>query len=275
MDYSLRAFASVAFLYNKMKISICGKPLDAHNIVDTLTDVVRYNLRANEMGKKPVILTIGKSAFDKKKGLGGAHFYATNVLIASYVRQEIGLSSSQEGLGVLAIVHLDPREFETAHNKQQFRRPNHALEVIEERVGQAFVKYVNLGLEKKVLQKGKAAEVLASKMVALTDWLQCESCNRWRIVPQEYAHKFTGQDQKWYCWTEGSPVMKEGTTSATACQTPETALAADDDLVVDYQQGSKVRRSHQCIPLDKVISLTGSFHIRAVCVIYDSYRWTF
>ena len=232
IDHSLRAYLKVAFLYHKMELFLLGQKVGTPNLMDTLTDVKRFNLLKDEMHtKKPVLAIVGRSAEDARLGLGGAHFYCTNVLVASYVRQEIGITDPREGMGVLAVVHLDPRQYETQHTKQIFRRPNPALEKIEERLGRVWAQYVTQGMTQLVV-KGKAVDILAHQMVTLTDFLQCESCSKWRIVSPEYAAKFTGTDDKWYCWTEGSPVE--------SCETPEAALVNDEkEVLVDFKAGSQ------------------------------------
>jgi serine/threonine protein kinase len=234
IDHSLRAYLKVAFLHHRMSLSLLGKAVKTPNLVDSLTDTRRYNLLRDEPHRKPVIVTIGKSHEALRLGLGGAMFYSTNILISSYVRQEIGITNPREGMGVLAVVHLDPREYETQHSKQSFRRPNPALEKIEERLGRVWTQYITRETaQTAVLNKKVAASRLASKMTTmLTDFIQCEHCGKWRVVPQAYVAGFAGVDVKWYCWSEGSPVAN--------CEAPEAVLMQDKrEVLVDFKTGSQ------------------------------------
>ena len=115
MDHSLKAYLQLAFLEHKMQFFLLGEQVPTINVIDTLTDVHKYNLLRDDPKKTPIVAIVGKSEHHEKLGLGGGMFYCTNVLIASYVRQEIGITNPQEGRGVLAIVHLNPKEYETAH----------------------------------------------------------------------------------------------------------------------------------------------------------------
>jgi serine/threonine protein kinase len=237
IDHSLRAYLKVAFLHHRMSLSLLGKPVKTPNLIDSLTATRHYNLLQDDPAKKPVIVTVGKSADALHLGLGGAMFYSTNVLISSYVRQEIGITNPREGMGVLAVIHLDPRQYETQHSKQSFRRPNPALEKIEERLGRVWNEYITRGTaQTAVVGKGVAASTLADKMttttMTLTDFIQCEHCGKWRVVPQAYVAGFAGADVKWYCWSEGSPVA--------SCEVPETALLQDErEVLVEFKAGSQ------------------------------------
>jgi len=233
IDHSLRAYLKVAFLYHRMSLSLLGKPVQTPNLIDSLTDTRHYNLLQDDPTKKPVLVTLGKSKEALHLGLGGAMFYSTNILISSYVRQEIGITNPREGMGVLAVVHLDPRQYETQHSKQSFRRPNPALEKIEERLGKVWTQYITRGTaQTAVMGKGVAASMLDSKLTKLTNFIQCEHCGKWRVVPQAYVAGFAGGDVKWYCWSEGSPVA--------SCEAPEAALVQDErEVLVEFKAGSQ------------------------------------
>ncbi|GAB5029758.1 inactive receptor partial [Nannochloropsis oceanica] len=234
IDHSLRAYLKVAFLHHRMSLSLLGKAVQTPNLVDSLSDIRRYNLLRDEPHQKPVIVTVGKSHEARRLGLGGAMFYSTNVLISSYVRQEIGITNPREGMGVLAVVHLDPRQYATQHSKQSFRRPNPALEKIEERLGRVWTHYImRETAQRAVVHEGVAASMLVNNMkTALTDSIQCEHCGKWRVVSQAYVAGFAGEDVKWYCWSEGSPVAN--------CEAPEAASMQDErEVLVEFKAGSQ------------------------------------
>jgi len=48
-----------------------------------------------------------------------------------------------------------------------------------------------------------------------TSWIQCDKCQKWRIVPQSYMDQL-GDDDAWKC--EMNP---DAAKSAVACQAPE------------------------------------------------------
>lgn len=233
IDYSLRAYLQVAFLQHRMRITLLGKDVPTPDLLETLLHVRRYNLLQDEPTRKPVIASVGFSSEAKRLGLGGAMFFCTNVLIASYVRQEIGITNPREGMGVLAVVHLDPRHYETQHSKQSFRRPNPALEKIEERLGRVWTQYISQELAREArIGKSKAVEIPSRAKLKVTDFIQCEHCGKWRMVTQSYVMQFAGKDTKWYCWSQGSPV--------TSCEAPEAAISQEgEEVMVDFKTGSQ------------------------------------
>ena len=50
---------------------------------------------------------------------------------------------------------------------------------------------------------------------AKTSWIQCDDCQKWRIVPQAYTDSL-GDDDPWRCSMNPDPAK-----SAAACEAPE------------------------------------------------------
>ena len=50
---------------------------------------------------------------------------------------------------------------------------------------------------------------------AKTSWIQCDDCQKWRIVPQAYTDSL-GDDDPWCCSMNPDPAK-----SAAACEAPE------------------------------------------------------
>jgi hypothetical protein len=164
----------------------------------------------------PVIAFLGCHPLHARGKLSGILTYQDNGLVVSYGRQGITGNLGND-FGVLLICSLPPSEFKVNNTKTDFetngRYPKIRAEFIRE-----FRKYVDerqrdAGSESQELAREEynAATGIATHL----DWMQCESCNKWRLfgaragmTPQEfktYAANHEGKD--WCCWFSGSPVQ--------------------------------------------------------------------
>lgn len=234
-DHSLREFLTYAFLVPKMSITLLNKKIDSRNVMDQLIDVERVTfLPANTMTRAPPVTgVIGRSVKWELEEIGGAMLYASNSLITAFQRHDIGISVESEGWGIIIVVQppVGPPPkgcgITTTQEKQKFEGSDAYLLLLQE-MRKTYVEYTQRRENKIVPLSGNNLEKM--------EWVQCDSCNKWRRVTDALYAKYSG-DTSFTCFKDDSPVMQQllasgrvncESTRKAACQAPQEKHLDDE-----------------------------------------------
>ena len=283
LDFSLRALCEVMFLEPRMKIRIRGTKVEPVRVQTELTNMKAVTIKVEHAGamgaqavpgtpggsKKqktnPVIAYLGRHPRHAEEWqLSGTLTYQDNGLVVAYGRPGIA-GSLGDKLGVLLICSLPSSEFKVNNTKTDFEPKSEKsgsmrYPKIRAAFTREFKKYVD-ECERDVASASQAVareEYNAASGVATDcDWMQCESCGRWRLfsttvskalqragkTPQQFKeYKVEYANKMWCCWFKGSPVEKFGSKACTEvpCDFENFANLFDDTTVgqVDLRPAS-------------------------------------
>lgn len=270
VDYSLRALCEVIFLEPRMKIYIRGTEVKPVRVQTELTNMKAVTIKVEHAGavgvpdtpggKKqrmnPVVAYLGcHRQHAEEWQLSGVLTYQDNGLVVAYGRPGIH-GSLGDRLGVLLICSLPSSEFKVNNTKTEFERKSEKsgsmrYPKIRAAFTREFKKYVD-ECEKDAAAESQALDReeynAASGIAQDLDWMQCESCDKWRLFGEranmtqqefkDYAAKYEGKS--WCCWFEGSPVEHDRPPCGVPCDFENFANLFDDTTVsqVDLQAAS-------------------------------------
>ena len=191
---------------------------------------------------EPTKAVIGKIPQYQKLELGGAMVYCKNTLILSFDKESVFQGGAQgkayyHGTICICEVHKyheqeHPHGFKPHNNKVSFQPLKYPQRVLHA-IGNAMKSY-DLDVEKtkytsqrprqprhhSASGQGSSGQVATEQVGANSwdDWIQCDDCKAWRLVPRECYLKCNESGDVWRCWNhpyfEGAP--------EDACGVPQT-----------------------------------------------------
>jgi hypothetical protein len=230
MDYSFRAYAAV--MYRRLQtrgpsprfpqgieleLVVRGHPVRRRDLSSEMTDFKQGRVSTVDA---TVDYTIGFVPAFHENMLGGLCLYSANCLIQSFVRQQAGIQAGDTGLGIVLLADLPKQDFAPKDNKQEFEDEIKLRRLLIEfkKIFDAFV-FRRDNQDMRVVSR-----VHPDAIDGVYCWLQCDNCNKWRVVDPLYRAKIMKQDREWYCFEKGSPVRER---SRDPCALPCDSLNVD------------------------------------------------
>ncbi|KAJ1113079.1 hypothetical protein NDU88_001338 [Pleurodeles waltl] len=212
-DYSLRAYCSILYLKPRMQIVIRGQKVQTTLVSKNLAYIERDIYRPKFLAPKTVKITFGFNC--RNEDHYGVMMYHKNRLIKAYERVGCQLKANNMGVGVVGVIECN--FLKPTHNKQDFDYTNeYRLTMVA--LGEKLNDYWNEMKHKRHFQNPQMLLVEDVQKRPDQQWVQCDSCLRWRKLPD-------GMDQlpeKWYCHMNPDPEFRD-------CTVPEEP--EDDDLL--------------------------------------------
>jgi hypothetical protein len=229
LDCSLKEYLRYIFYSTSITITLCNETISTIAIEKELINIqpLPYLMPSID-GLSPISGYVGKSLKWEKQKCGGGMFYASNCLIRSFVRNEIGIYNPSDGWGIVLIVNIPVGVtkgqgcgINTTQDKQNFEGNRIYIELLS-RIGHAYRKYlqqIEYPIEKidsyLTTQTGGSGGTITGESqrgvcddTLHTHWIQCEQCGKWRRVSPEIEKKFHGTIP-FYCYHQYSPIMIE------------------------------------------------------------------
>ena len=213
MDCSLKEYLKYIFYSTPMTISLCSEIIPTISIENELTEIQSFpQLLPSINGMSPISGFIGKSLKWEQQKCGGAMLYASNCLIRSFVRNEIGLHNPSDGWGVVLIVNIpvgiaigQGSGINTTQDKQNFEGNSIYIQLLH-RIGHEYRKYLQQ-MEFPIERISAMTEARDERSAPMRNhWIQCEQCGKWRRVSKDVEKKFRG-NMAFYCFHQFSPIM--------------------------------------------------------------------
>jgi hypothetical protein len=245
MDCSLKEYLKYIFYQTNIQLSLCNQVIQTSRIESELTHLQPLHLLPSINGHSPISGFIGKSQKWEQQKIGGAMLYASNCLIRSFVRNEIGVYNPSDGWGIVLIVNIpvgitrQGSGINTTQDKQNFEGNAIYIQLLQ-KISHEYRKYIQkteFPIEKISLSSrggGGGATGAAARGASggaaggagaagegggegtgegvldtiHSHWIQCEQCGKWRRIPEEVQKKFHG-NIPFYCYHQFSPIMIE------------------------------------------------------------------
>ncbi|XP_078513005.1 MORC family CW-type zinc finger protein 3 isoform X2 [Lissotriton helveticus] len=212
-DYSLRAYCSILYLKPRMQIVIRGQKVQTQLVSKNLAYIERDIYRPKFLAPKTVKITFGFNC--RNEDHYGVMMYHKNRLIKAYERVGCQLKANNMGVGVVGVIECN--FLKPTHNKQDFDYTNE-YRLTMAALGEKLNDYWNEMKHKRHFQNPQMLLVEEVQKRPDQQWVQCDSCLRWRKLPD-------GMDklpEKWYCHMNPDPEFRD-------CSVPEEP--EDDDLL--------------------------------------------
>ncbi|KAM7260544.1 hypothetical protein ACFE04_011217 [Oxalis oulophora] len=234
LDYSLRSYLELIFLDPRMKIYVQNSLVKSRPLAKSLSKTCVVNDKV--MGK-PVQLTLGRSQLEWEQANSGIFLYWHGRLIEAYKRVGGMIHNGDMGRGVIGVIDVTDLMTSLSHsyvpslrnnldttrlnagngqvwvlNHKQGFQDSEAYARLEEWLGQKADEYWDKNFD--TLQLTINGSILKEKTNALYkpdhEWVQCDKCRKWRMLPPGFDSKTLPQE--WFCY------MKPFTGS---CNSPE------------------------------------------------------
>ncbi|XP_075449903.1 MORC family CW-type zinc finger protein 3 isoform X3 [Ascaphus truei] len=233
-DYSLRAYCSILYLKPRMQIIIRGQKVQTQLVSKSLAYIEKDVYRPKCLGSKTVKITFGYNC--KNKDHYGMMMYHKNRLIKAYERVGCQQKANNMGLGVVGVIECN--FLKPTHNKQNFDYTNDYRRTMTV-LGQKLNDYFN---EMKVKKNTDPQNLPVEDLKKNPDqnWVQCDSCLKWRKLPDGMGKLPT----KWYCNMNADPQFRD-------CSVPEEPEDDDEITHSTYEKTYKKRKAEQHQPFEK------------------------
>ncbi|XP_035265608.1 MORC family CW-type zinc finger protein 3-like isoform X1 [Anguilla anguilla] len=211
--YSLRAYCSILYLKPRMQIIIRGQKVQAQLVSKSLAHT-RKDRYTPKFLMKPIPITFGYGT--KDSGHYGIMMYNKKRLIRAYER--VGCQRKGNGVGIIGIIECD---FLTpTHNKQDFDDTEEYRKV-KHKLGEKLEEYwKQMRHTKKKKNPNCNMEIEDMEKSPDQNWAQCESCQKWRKLPDGIdASKLP---DKWFCYLNPDPQYRN-------CEAEEELKDSEDE----------------------------------------------
>ena len=252
MDCSLREYLSLMFYTPSMEISVLGKKIKCVKWESRMEDMKTQIIVKGKNNLRGITAMVGTVPSYARKKLGGVMIYSSGCLIRGFERQSIGINSCARGWGIIAVVHLptDNKDQIWGLKPQQHKqdmKPTTEYQNILKSIKMIFEKYEQLGLNNRLIKTEEHRETLSSTR---TEWIQCDQCNKWRVVSKEVVQNH--MEGAFYCHSEDSPVMKSFLAKGTPMELARNlAHAEPEEREHDNDMVTRVTASDEVLSTDE------------------------
>eukprot|EP01083_Nonionella_stella_P036713 100180_1 len=210
VDYSLREYLRVYRFDSRHTFMLRGLKVDT----DPGVSLERVKVYTETIDGQFIKVTLGQSAAEYERGNCGIMLYWRARLIESYTRVGIQLKGGDRGRGIVGWVDTKSLLVPVC-NKQRFEdSPIHTK--VREFLNNSMDDYWFNFLGKETVQVdaswSKSLATGAGTYEKDADWVQCDSCTKWRKMP--FGTKMPTENEKWYCY-------KNPDKSRASCDAPE------------------------------------------------------
>ncbi|XP_047314905.1 ATPase MORC2B-like [Impatiens glandulifera] len=195
LDYSLRSYLELIFLDPRMKIFVQGSLVKSRPLAKSLEQTV---IKDVSILGKPVQLILGRCQLEWEQANCGFFLYWHGRLIEAYKRVGGMIHNADTGRGIIGVVDVtelmnDGNVVWIHNNKQGFQDCEQYVE-LERWLGSIFDSYWDDNFDSLQLEKD------GSPCKPDHDWVQCNKCRKWRILPPNFdCNKLPGD---WFCYME-------------------------------------------------------------------------
>ncbi|KAJ1259943.1 hypothetical protein BS78_10G194400 [Paspalum vaginatum] len=194
LDYSLQSYLEVIFLNPRMKISVQGSLVKSRPLAKTLN---KTSVMSGEIMGRAILLTLGRSKVEWDRTNCGIFLYWHGRLIESYKRVGGQKHNADMGRGVIGVADItnliDDEDGNSwvLNNKQGFQDCE-IYAKLEEWLGRKVDEYWDMNFDSLELRKGDG------RHKADSDWVQCYSCRKWRILNPGF--NIDTLPEEWFCY---------------------------------------------------------------------------
>ncbi|XP_071710948.1 uncharacterized protein [Rutidosis leptorrhynchoides] len=194
LDYSLQSFLEVIFLDPRMRIYVQGSLVKSKPIYKCLH---KTSIENGEIMGKPVQLVLGQSQTDLELGNCGIFLFWHGRLIEAYKRVGTMVYNGPQSHGVIGVIDVtnimddDSGQVWVHNNKQRFVDCE-AYDLLVDWLSEKADDYLDARVDKVYLEKG------GPRYKPDRDWVQCDKCRKWRMLPSEFDIKTLSQE--WFCY---------------------------------------------------------------------------
>ncbi|XP_062258830.1 MORC family CW-type zinc finger protein 3a [Platichthys flesus] len=232
--YSLRAYCSILYLKPRMQIVIRGQKVQSQFIAKTLASTRKDHYKPTFLPKR-VPITFGYNT--KNKEQYGMMMYHKNRLIKAYERVGCQMKANRQGVGVIGVIecnYLNP-----THNKQSFDETDHYRKTMTNMATKLEEYWKEMQFRKNKDNPNNSTPVEDTMKRPDQNWAQCESCRKWRKLPDGIA--CDKLPKEWFCHLNPDPQFR-------SCQVEEEPEDSDDEQPTyhkTYKQQEKINKKQQ------------------------------
>lgn len=194
LDYSLQSYLEVMFLNPRMKISVQGSLVKSRPLAKTLN---KTSVISGEIMGRAILLTLGMSEVEWNRTNCGIFLYWHGRLIESYKRVGGQKHSADMGRGVIGVADItnlidDENGNSWVMNNKQGFQDCEMYAKLEEWLGRKVDEYWDMNFDSLKLRRGDG------RHKADSDWVQCYSCRKWRILNAGF--NVDTLPEEWFCY---------------------------------------------------------------------------